>query len=437
MELFNQEDDKLDDETITNAAFVMVEIMSRRQNLLGGAGIEKYFNSKEFLDILFNRLFKSKLLTNNLTSILIGLLQLQLQIQVGGSEKVSVDDNLVFEYLANAIGDINDFLLEENKNQYETTYGLTTAPFGTSRLKLVEVLYYSVKLNVHKVCNELGLKNIYKTLMELMTKYPWNNMLHNLVEKIFVTTLESDSHILKKKLLNQANLLDFLVESTQETDYTMNNDQKRPTRKGYLGHITKIAKCIERLSENDSDIKTYIEDDKWKKFYEDYFKPSVTNDNVDLAGFSKKDSDDFSDENIHIGDYDQGKFISYYNQQGNEKDDSDEEVEDETNDSPEKDGVNDMDSWGKKDSNHHNSHAPSDKDLWSLGTYGSAFDKLDELQHEGNNSYLEFNRELEIIDLGPHNEEVLEAQYYGNHKFAKPIDQSINPDDLLKEFEDF
>ena len=222
MELFNQEDDKLDDETITNAAFVMVEIMSRRQNLLGGAGIEKYFNSKEFLDILFNRLFKSKPLTNNLTSILIGLLQLQLQIQVGGSEKVSVDDNLVFEYLANAIGDINDFLLEENKNQYETTYGLTTAPFGTSRLKLVEVLYYSVKLNVHKVCNELGLKNIYKTLMELMTKYPWNNMLHNLVEKIFVTTLESDSHILKKKLLNQANLLDFLVESTQETDYTMN-----------------------------------------------------------------------------------------------------------------------------------------------------------------------------------------------------------------------
>ena len=46
----------------------------------------------------------------------------------------------------------------------------------------------------------------------------------------------------------------------------------------------------------------FIIDDKWKNFYEDYFKPSVTNDNVDLAGFSKKDSDDFSDENIHIGD---------------------------------------------------------------------------------------------------------------------------------------
>lgn len=33
-----------------------------------------------------------------------------------------------------------------------------------------------------------------------MTKHQWNNMLHNQIEKIFVTTIESDSHVLRKKV---------------------------------------------------------------------------------------------------------------------------------------------------------------------------------------------------------------------------------------------
>ena len=30
--------------------------------------------------------------------------------------------------------------------------------------------------------------------------FEWNNMLHNQIEKIFVSTLESDSHVLKQKV---------------------------------------------------------------------------------------------------------------------------------------------------------------------------------------------------------------------------------------------
>jgi hypothetical protein len=34
--------------------------------------------------------------------------------------------------------------------------------------------------------------------------------------------------------------------------------QHRKVRRGYLGHLTRIAKLLERLSERDNDIKEYL-----------------------------------------------------------------------------------------------------------------------------------------------------------------------------------
>lgn len=164
--------EEVNSEKAINAAFVLTELIARKALIQNAAKIQEFYNTKDFLDVLFNNLFKNKFCTSNLTSILISALQLQLSYQEPDSEELdgetttnSIEDNLIFEYLAGVIGDINDYLQEDTSNSYETTYGRTTAPFGTARLKLVEVLYYAIKLNVHKVCNELGLKNIYKTLM--------------------------------------------------------------------------------------------------------------------------------------------------------------------------------------------------------------------------------------------------------------------------------
>ena len=42
-------------------------------------------------------------------------------------------------------------------------------------------------------------------------------------------------------------------------------------------------------------------DENWKEFYTQYLKPSIKTENHDLAGFTKKQSDDFLEENVHIG----------------------------------------------------------------------------------------------------------------------------------------
>jgi hypothetical protein len=44
------------------------------------------------------------------------------------------------------------------------------------------------------------------------------------------------------------------------------SEHKRTIRKGYLGHITKIAKTLNLLAEKDKDIKENLESNSRKKF---------------------------------------------------------------------------------------------------------------------------------------------------------------------------
>jgi len=87
--------------------------------------------------------------------------------------------------------------------------------------------------------------------MNLMVKHEWNNILHNFIEKIFINSLESDSFKLKNALINESNLLEFLISSTKDIDYVIPSGLKRKIRKGYLGHITKISNSLIKLKEKD------------------------------------------------------------------------------------------------------------------------------------------------------------------------------------------
>lgn len=81
MGLFNYSEDALyDTEVLANASYVVCEILAKRNNANGGAEFENYFFSADFLDTVFGNLFKHPALTGNLASILIGVLQLQIQV---------------------------------------------------------------------------------------------------------------------------------------------------------------------------------------------------------------------------------------------------------------------------------------------------------------------------------------------------------------------
>lgn len=72
---------------------------------------------------------------------------------------------MLFDYLASEMGQLVEYLEKDSDNQVMTTYGATLKPFGIGKLRMVESILYMIKLNVHKVSFELGLKKIFKVLM--------------------------------------------------------------------------------------------------------------------------------------------------------------------------------------------------------------------------------------------------------------------------------
>lgn len=78
---------------------------------------------------------------------------------------MNFDENILFDYLASEMGQLVEYLEKESENQVTTTYGAALKPFGIGKLRIVESVLYMVKLNVHKVSFELGLKKIFQVLM--------------------------------------------------------------------------------------------------------------------------------------------------------------------------------------------------------------------------------------------------------------------------------
>jgi hypothetical protein len=81
------------------------------------------------------------------------------------TEGVNINEKLFIEFVAGSIGEMVEFLEGENPDEIKTTYGNTHKPFGLGKLKILESILFMVKLNVHKVSFELGLKKIFQALM--------------------------------------------------------------------------------------------------------------------------------------------------------------------------------------------------------------------------------------------------------------------------------
>ena len=181
LQVFNGELGALDDEVLGNASYVITEIINKRQSLLSGPELEEYFGTKDFLDVVFNNLFRSDELTASLTTIINALLQLHLNAKNNSGKSsgdandsneaieevltASDDDNYLYDCLEQKIGDINEYLHGNQSDEIYTTYGAAQKPFGTTRLKLVETIYLCIKTKVNKIAIEMRLKKIYNTLM--------------------------------------------------------------------------------------------------------------------------------------------------------------------------------------------------------------------------------------------------------------------------------
>jgi len=268
--------------------------------------------------------------------------------------------------------------------------------------------------------------------------------------------------VLKKALLHESNLMQFFEEATKEADFTIPNAQKRKIRKGYLGHITKIATALTKLKEKDSEIAKFLEKPEWETFNETYLKNVLKQDNYDLAGIKKDPSEEDPDDlgNVHFDNEIQRKFNDFAFQTigTNNKGDDEEEIEekedfeDETGvDKTDKDRENpeghvnqnidkfDLDDpknedlWVTAEAGEDNAKAHTDKSLWGK-THGNLSEmkvtedmlKEDTIKEQMSSPV----KEMRIFERSE--EEHLNKEYYDNQFWNLQTNGDIDYDEFLK-----
>ena len=68
-----------------------------------------------------------------------------------------------------------------------------------------------------------------------------------------------------------------------------NYRRKRPVRKGYLGHVYRIANEIQRNGNIEEKIKSYLDSNpKWNEFIETKLKKSNEANNTEIGGYNPR-----------------------------------------------------------------------------------------------------------------------------------------------------
>lgn len=82
-------------------------------------------------------------------------------------------------------------------------------------------------------------------------------MLHSEVEKLFYVVFRTDDQQLIKHLFEDAKILNWIVEAARE-EYIELHTKGGRLRKGYLGHLTRIANSIVELGAEKPNITSYL-----------------------------------------------------------------------------------------------------------------------------------------------------------------------------------
>lgn len=208
-EIFDKFEEGGDIEAVSNASFVLTELINKRPNLNCGAQFEEFFNSKIFLDIIYNNALRLEALSSHVLSVISALVQLNLlskntpkpqanQDEVAEDIVISDNENdLHVQYLVDNLSKFAGYLDMDTTKNLTVSYGNAVTPLGTARLRIVDIVANAARLNNTAINKEICGNYMFSQFMTLMTKFEWNNILHNIIEKLFTSLIEGPPSVLR------------------------------------------------------------------------------------------------------------------------------------------------------------------------------------------------------------------------------------------------
>ncbi|KAM9299406.1 serine/threonine-protein phosphatase 6 regulatory subunit 1 [Gastrophryne carolinensis] len=154
--------------------------------------------------------------------------------------------------------DFNQLLTDPPKKQsLQTTWGVLDPPLGNTRLHVVKLLASTINANNGVLNQELIKLDSINTMLNLYFRYMYNNFLHSQVEVCITTVLnstpieetnESDvqDNELVKYLFQKCQLVHRILSAWDDNDSEQSGGGRR---RGFMGHLTKIANALVQSSE--------------------------------------------------------------------------------------------------------------------------------------------------------------------------------------------
>jgi hypothetical protein len=238
----------------------------------------------------------------------------------------------------NSIDSIINLLKADNKdvnpNEVTFQYGKRGYYFGKTRLGLLDLLLSYVKLQNEKLSAKMISSGLLNVLLDLYVKNPWSNIVHTSLSKIFDFILIHGPESLIRGLFEQARILDFILESLKNNEFTINSKMSGKIGKGYIAYIHRLAMTIEEENKF-AFVREYCNNHKgWQAFKNSELKDVNDKLNMKLGGEDIGNSQTLSFSGFPRTTLYNGEIIGesdYNNHHNNDNDlahceDSDEEI---------------------------------------------------------------------------------------------------------------
>ncbi|XP_063402718.1 serine/threonine-protein phosphatase 6 regulatory subunit 3-like isoform X2 [Mytilus trossulus] len=260
-------------------------------------------------------------------SVIQTLLEFRKQSPEGSQEHLaSIDTDRLAQGVSNVLlavtprlKDFHNLLVEPPQQRFTsmpTTIGTLEPPLGNTRLQIARLVSALVLTNTHSVNIELANLGTIGVLFDLFFQYVWNNFVHVHVTQCVNTILYNSpvevegkkEHPLLAQLFAEFNILQKILDVWEENDQQQSRDKGR--RRGYMGHLTKIANeivAVVEKGENCELVKEYISEtpEEYKEKWESFVTGALLDINKrnavelisghNLASSSEDDDADFRD----------------------------------------------------------------------------------------------------------------------------------------------
>eukprot|EP01096_Ripella_sp_DP13-Kostka_P013121 TRINITY_DN5622_c1_g1_i1.p1 TRINITY_DN5622_c1_g1~~TRINITY_DN5622_c1_g1_i1.p1 ORF type:complete len:1180 (-),score=570.69 TRINITY_DN5622_c1_g1_i1:264-3656(-) len=157
-------------------------------------------------------------------------------------------------------------------------------PLGPIRLLIVQFAC-GLLHDTHIVINQRLIElRVIDRMLALFDQFPNHNILHH--ELCNFVTLCLRTETLKMPMLQDSQLLDFIIDKASEEWPKTSND-----RKGYSGHLAILTRIVSRFA-FDEDVTAYIEEHKSWNVYLEFYTEYVAASTFDLSNDPDFTSDD-------------------------------------------------------------------------------------------------------------------------------------------------